>query len=150
MNYFLKPTKSRFFDFKVGIAGGIVMGLVVFFINYFETYELSGSITAAVKQGAYTFLFGGSIMKLCETIALKMNPRWVALGLAMLIPSTVSLLLTYGLHSLKGTPLPFESTIPTAVFVIPSTFVWGYLKRKTIDNKIKTPVDGRDFNSNEK
>jgi len=135
MNFFLKPSKSKFFDFKVGIAGGLVMGLVVFFINYFEVDEVIGSLTAALKQGAYTFLFGGSIMKLCETIALKMNPKWIALVLAMLIPSTVSLLLTYGLHSLKGTPLPFESTIPTAIFVIPSTFVWGYLKRKNQDLK---------------
>lgn len=132
MNFFLKPSKSKFFDFKVGLAGGLVMGLVVFFINYFEADEVVGSLTAAIKQGAYTFLFGGSIMKLCETIALKLNPKWVALALAMLIPSTVSLLLTYGLHSLKGTPLPFESTIPTAIFVIPSTFVWGYLKRKNM------------------
>jgi hypothetical protein len=130
MNFFLKPSKSKFFDFKVGIAGGVVMGLVVFFINYFETDEVVGSLTAALKQGTYTFLFGGSIMKMCETIALKINPKWVAISLAMLIPSLVSLLLTYGLHSLKGTPLPFESTIPTAVFVFPSTFVWGYLKRK--------------------
>ncbi len=106
------------------------MGLVVFFINYFEADEVVGSITAALKQGAYTFLFGGSIMKLCETLAIKVNPKWIAIFLAMLIPSTVSLLFTYGVHSLKGTPLPFESTIPTAVFVIPSTFVWGYLKRK--------------------
>lgn len=133
MNFFLKPSKSKFFDFKVGIVGGLVMGLVVFFINYFEADEVAGSLTAALKQGAYTFLFGGSIMKLCETIALKMDPKWLALFLAMIIPSTVSVLLTYGLHSLKGTPLPFESTIPTAIFVIPSTFVWGYLKRKNLN-----------------
>lgn len=130
MNYFLKPSKSKVFDFKVGIAGGTVMGLVVFSINYFETYELLGSITAALKQGAYTFLFGGSIMKLCETIAIKIKSKWIAIFLGMLIPSAVSLILTYGVHSLKGTPLPFESTIPTAVFVIPSTFAWGILKRK--------------------
>lgn len=135
MNFFLKPSKSKFFDFKVGLAGGLVMGLIVFFINYCEAGEVVGSLTAALKQGAYTFLFGGSIMKLCETIAIKLNPKWLAIPLAMLIPSTVSLLLTYGLHSLKGTPLPFESTIPTAIFVIPSTIVWGYLKRKNIDVK---------------
>ena len=130
MKSFLAPSKSKFFDFKVGIAGGLVMGLVVFFINYFETAIVLSSFTAALKQGIYTFLFGGSIVKLCETLAIKINPKWFALSLAMLIPSTVSLLLTYGLHSLKGTPLPFESTIPTAIFVIPSTLVWGYLKRK--------------------
>jgi len=48
----------------------------------------------------------------------------------MIIPSAVAIGLTFGLHNLKGTPKPIESTIPTAVFVIPSTAIWGYRKRK--------------------
>ena len=38
-------------------------------------------------------------------------------------------------HSLKGTPLPLESTIPTAVFVIPSTLIWALMKRKRLKVK---------------
>jgi hypothetical protein len=127
---FIYPTKNKYFDFKIGLAGGLVMGIIIFFINYLETGNFIGSFTAASKQAVYTFLFGGSIMKLCETIAIKIQHKWFAVFLAMLIPSAISLILTFGLHRLKGTPLPLESTIPTAIFVIPSTFIWGYLKRK--------------------
>jgi hypothetical protein len=130
MKFMFKPSKNKFFDFKIGLAGGLVMGIVIFCINYFETYNLTGSITASLKQGVYTFLFGGSIMKLCETIALKINNYYLAVMLAMVVPSAISLLLTYGVHSLKGTPLPLESTIPTAIFVIPSTLIWAAIKRK--------------------
>jgi hypothetical protein len=130
MKSILLPSNNKFFDFKIGLAGGVVMGIIIFLINYFETALLYDSVTAALKQALYTFLFGGSIMKLCETIALKIQCKWLAIFLAMLIPSAISLILTFGVHSLKGTPLPLESTIPTAIFVIPSTFIWGYLKRK--------------------
>ncbi len=124
---------SKYFEFKIGFAGGIIMGIIVFIINYNATSETIGASTAAIKQGIYTFFFGGSIMKICEIIAIRIPSKKMAIVLAILIPSFISLVLTFGVHSLKGTPLPIESTIPTAVFVIPSTAVWGYLKRKKED-----------------
>ena len=127
------PSNNKYFDFKIGLAGGLVMGIIVFVINYNATAETIGALTAAIKQGIYTFFFGGSIMKICEIIAIRISSKKLAIFLATLIPSFISLALTFGLHSLKGTPRPIESTIPTAVFVIPSTAVWGYLKRKKLD-----------------
>lgn len=126
-------SNNKYFDYKIGLAGGLVMAIVVFFINYSATSELTGAFTAALKQGIYTFFFGGSIMKICEIFATRISNKNLALMLASLIPSFISLALTFGLHSLKGTPRPVESTIPTAIFVIPSTAVWGYLKRKKLD-----------------
>lgn len=125
-------SNNKYFDYKIGFAGGLVMALVIFFINY-SANELTGAITAALKQGIYTFFFGGSIMKICEIVATRISNKNLALILATLIPSFISLALTFGLHSFKGTPRPIESTIPTAIFVIPSTAVWGYLKRKKLD-----------------
>ncbi|OQX76887.1 MAG: hypothetical protein B6D61_08080 [Bacteroidetes bacterium 4484_249] len=123
-------TKNKYFDYKIGLAGGFVMGIIVYFINYNATSDFINSFIAALKQGVYTFLFGGFIMKLCESIAVKIKPYIPAIFFAMLIPSFVSLVLTFGVHSLKGTPRPIESTIPTAIFVIPSTLIWAYIKRK--------------------
>lgn len=117
------------FDVRIGLAGGIFMGLIVFLINDHSTGNLSGSLTAAFKQGLFTFFFGGFIMKLSERIALSLNPKAPAILLSCLVPSLLSLLLTFGLHNLKGTPRPVESTIPTAFLVIPSTLVWGWMKR---------------------
>jgi len=112
------------------MAGGLVMGLIVFYINYTHASDLQGSVTAALKQGIYTFFFGGIILKLCENIAASSLPAFAAILLGMIVTSAIAVSLTYGLHSLKGTPMPLESTIPTAVLVIPSTLVWGYRKRK--------------------
>jgi len=127
----------RYIDYKMGFAGAIVMAAVVFSINYFGTHFLAGSITAALKQGVYTFFFGGIIMRMSERIAVGIRRRMLALVLACIIPSTVSLVLTFGLHNLKGTPEPLKSTIPTAFFVIPSTWVWGSMKRKKMETQKK-------------
>jgi hypothetical protein len=130
-------------DVKIGLAGGLVMGIIVFMVNYYAANDLMGSFTAALKQGIYTFFFGGIIMKLCEVVAIKINPGLLAIILAVLIPSIISLALTFGLHSMKGTPKPVESTIPTAIFVIPSTLVWGIIKRK---RKLIIPGKGENTN----
>lgn len=121
---------GKYIDFRIGLAGGLVMGIIVYLINYLATDEVGGALTAALKQGIYTFFFGGIIMKMSENLAVKLDPKFLALFLAMLIPSIVSLGLTFGLHSMKGTPKPLESTIPTALFVIPSTLIWGIIKRR--------------------
>ena len=105
------------------------MGSVVFGINYFATHEIAGSVTAALKQGGYTFLLGGIFMKGCENLATKIKNRTLAIVASIIIPSALTLLLTYAMHNFKGTPKPLESTIPT-LLIIPATAVWGYRKRK--------------------
>jgi len=123
---------SRFIDYKMGVLGAVVLAVIVFGINYHETLDLTGATTAALKQGTYTFLFGGFIMRGCQTLATVIRIKAVALAAATIIPSVIAICLTFGVHSLKGTPRPIASTIPTAVMVIPSTFIWGYRKRKQI------------------
>jgi hypothetical protein len=119
----------RYFDARVGLAGGLVMAGVVFYINFRATNAVSGSLTAALKQGIYTFFFGGLIMKLCSHLALRWNPAFLSIFFAMLIPSCIAVGLTFGVHSLRGTPLPVASTLPTVVFVFPSTLIWGWISR---------------------
>jgi hypothetical protein len=132
----LKPIRritgfgSRFIDYKMGFIGAGVMGCIVFGINYYDSNDLYGPSTAALKQLVYTFLFGGIIMRGCEYLATRIRRKIPALAAAIIIPSAMAIGLTYGVHNMKGTPKPFESTIPTAVLVIPSTAVWGFRKRK--------------------
>jgi hypothetical protein len=126
----------QFIDYKIGIAGAMFMGGVVFSINYFSTYEITGSVTAALKQGGYTFLLGGIFMKGCENLATKIKKRTLAILLSVFIPSVLTLILTYSMHNLKGTPKPLESTIPT-LLIIPATAVWGYRKRTNAEKSIK-------------
>jgi hypothetical protein len=138
MTKFRQITNSthRFIDYKIGIAGAVFMGGVVFGINYFSTREITGSFTAALKQGSYTFFLGGIFMKGCENLATKIKNRTLAILLSVLIPSALTLILTYTMHNFKGTPKPLESTIPT-LLIIPATAVWGLKKR----NQIELPSD---------
>jgi len=122
----------RFIDYKIAITGAVFLGSVVFAINYFATDEIAGSFTAGLKQGGYTFLLGGIFMKGCENLATKIKNRTLAILASVVIPSALTLLLTYTMHNFKGTPKPLESTIPT-MLIIPATAVWGYRKRKQLD-----------------
>jgi len=138
MNYFKQRLilSQKFIDFKIGIAGAFFLGGVVFGINYFATHEIAGSFTAALKQGSYTFLFGGIFMKGCENLATKIKQRKLAIVAAVIIPSALTLILTFTMHNFKGTPKPLESTIPT-LLIIPATAVWGYRKRKQLDMELQ-------------
>jgi len=137
-------TGSKFVDYKMGIAGSIVMAIVIFSINYFGKripleYQddlFFWSTVAALKQAIYTFFFGGIIMKGAERFATEISRRVLALTLATLVPSIVSIMLTYTVHSMKGTPCPLESTIPTMIFVFPSTFIWGLMNRRKMEKRL--------------
>jgi len=140
---------SKFVDYKMGIAGSIVMAIVIFSINYFgkripPEYQdnlFFWSTVAAMKQATYTFFFGGVIMKSAERLATEISRRGLALVLACIVPSLVSITLTFTMHSMKGTPRPLESTIPTMFFVFPSTAVWGYMSRKKKEKKAEEALD---------
>jgi hypothetical protein len=127
---------KKFIDVKIAVSGAIVMGGIVFSINYSATRELSGSLTAALKQGTYTFFFGGVLMKSCELIATGIRRKTVAILASVLIPSVFTLLLTYAMHSMKGTPKPFESTLPTLI-ILPATAIWGFICRKRRDQLLR-------------
>jgi hypothetical protein len=124
---------EKFINYKLGLIGAVGMGSLIFGINYYDSQDLSNSLIAGLKQGGYTFLFGGGIMKGCEYFATKIRKKIVALAFAVIIPSVMSISATYTLHSVKGTPKPFESTIPTLLLVPPSTAIFAYKKRKNLE-----------------
>lgn len=126
----MKNNLNRYFDYKIGIAGAIVMGITVFCINYFITYIAFDSMTASIKQASYTFFLGGFFMKGAEYIAIHIKKFNLAIFLAVVIPSSITLLLTYGMHLVKGTPAPLASTIPTLA-IVPATLIWAIKKRKS-------------------
>lgn len=132
---------NRFIDLKTGMIAAFFMASAVFFINYFSTHFIGESMIAAAKQWVYTFLLGGAVLKSCEHIVRSVRQRNKAIFLASVIPFVVTLLLVYGLHNLRGTPKPLESTMPTLI-VITGTFYWAIKKRKEMEKK-KMSVDNR-------
>ncbi len=117
----------KYFDPKLGLAGALLLGSIVFFINY--DYGIGNGLIAASKQFFYTFFIGGFITRLCENIASSIKKESIAIITAVLIPSLIAVILTYIVHSIKGTPEPLNSTIPT-MFLAPPGFLWWALKKR--------------------
>lgn len=126
-----------FFDPKMGAVGAVILGTVVFFINY--DHGIIWGITAALKQGAFTFFIGGTLTRLCENLASAIKKEYLAILAAVVIPTSISLMLTYTVHSLKGTPEPLNSTIPT-LLMAPWGFLWWALRKRKQLKTVKESI----------
>ena len=91
----------------MGLGGGLFLATIVFFINF--DHGAVNALIAATKQGIYTFLAGGTMMRIAETF-------------------------TYIVHSAKGTPEPFNSTIPTMILAPWGFLWWAIRKRKQLNS----------------
>ena len=103
------------------------MGAIVFYINSDHGPMLA--ITAALKQGIYTFLIGGLILKMLEVIVKGIKQEWLAYACAITVTTLITVCLVYFVHSLRGTPRPFASTIPTIILAPIGFFYAARLKR---------------------
>lgn len=111
----------------MGFGGGLFLALIVFFINY--DYGLIEALVAALKQGLYTFLAGGTMMRISENLSIRFHNAMVSIFLAVIIPTILAVIFTFIIHSAKGTPEPFNSTIPTMVMA-PIGFLWWSLRKR--------------------
>jgi len=119
--------ERKYFDVKIGSLCGLVMGGIVYYIN--KDHGMTQASIAAAKQATYTFLIGGSMTSMCEYLVNYFRNSYIARTISTVIPSAITILLTYGIHSLKGTPEPFESTVPTILLGPPAFAFWSHKKR---------------------
>jgi hypothetical protein len=126
----LRDFGARHIDYGTAWKAALFLGAIVWLINL--PHGAVAALPAAAKQAAYTFFVAGFVVRLCENLAVKLNPTGLAMISATLIPSCVAIGLTYLVHSLRGTPEPFFSTLPTLLLAPPSFLVWGWRKRKAV------------------
>lgn len=126
----IKHYIKTYISIRYGLAGALFLGVMVFGINYYDANSVSMALTAALKQSAYTFIFGGYVSALCERYTL--NGQFIK---GVLIPSTIAIVATYTVHSLKGTPNPELSTIPTIIFAPLGFLFIANNKRKELNKK---------------
>lgn len=126
----LRDFGARYIDYATAWKAALVLGAIVWAINL--SHGALAALPAAAKQAAYTFFVAGFVVRLCEALAVKPAPRLLALLSATLVPSCVAIGLTYLVHSLRGTPEPLLSTIPTILMAPPAFFVWGWRKRRAV------------------
>ena len=124
----IRDTLDANIDYGGAVTGAALLGCIVFWLN--RSHGAAQAGTAALKQATYTFFVAGFIVKNNERLALK----WQAPAVSMLLAATVSSCLAVGLtflvHSLKGTPEPILSTLPTALMGPPGFFVLAWRARR--------------------
>jgi len=125
----MKDFFLRHVDVSTAWKAALFLGLVVYAINF--SHGALTALPAALKQATYTFFVAGFILRLCENLVIQKSLGQLAFPLAVVIPSSIAIGLTYLLHSLKGTPEPFYSTLPTILMAFPSFSVWAWKKRKS-------------------
>lgn len=113
---------------KAGLLGGLMLGGIVYWIN--ADFGWQAASIAALKQACYTLFFGGSLVRLCETISLKGTKKWRSVLLSTLIPTMIAISAVTTIHHLKGTPRPFYSSVPVMVFAPISFLGIGYRSRE--------------------
>lgn len=123
-----KLGNHRFFDLKMATIGGAFMATVVYIVN--SKHGFDQAIVASLKQGVYTFFMGGVLMKICENLSIQFKPFWLSIIIAVISATIISVGLTYGLHSLKGTPETVNSTLATVILGIPGFTWWALRKRR--------------------
>lgn len=126
----LRNFGARYIDYGMAWKGALFLGLAVWIINV--EHGALAALPAALKQATYSFFVAGFIMRLCENIAAAVRHRPLALFLAVLIPSCLALGLTFLIHTLRGTPEPLWSVLPTLVTAPPAFLWWGWRKRNLI------------------
>ncbi len=119
---------AQYIDYSAAWKAALFLGTIVWCINL--AHGPWAALPAALKQASYTFFVAGFIVRLCEVLALRYQPHIPALLLATLIPSCIAVGLTFLVHSLRGTPEPLFSTLPTLLLAPPSFAVWAWRCRK--------------------
>ena len=111
----------------MALFGAVIMGMIVFFINLDHGY-FAASI-AALKQAAYTFFLGGALLKILEVMVMAIKSPFLALFIAVMITTLLTVSLVYYVHTLRGTPKPFDSTLPTICLAPIGFFAVAFKKR---------------------
>jgi len=134
MNSRNKLGNFKYFDPKMGIGGGLFLATIVFFINV--DHGINEAIIPALKQGIYTFLAGGTMMRIAENLSVKYKSQTGSIVIAVIVPTVLAVGFTYIVHSAKGTPEPLNSTLPTMIFA-PLGFLWWAVRKRKQLNSIR-------------
>ena len=106
------------FDIKAAVLGSSIMGIIVAWINLGHGGD--AAISSGIRQAIYTFVVAGLSAQLCRNLTNSSIHKGAAIVKAVLIPTILTVTLVYIMHSTRGTPEPFYSSIPVAILSLVS------------------------------
>ena len=134
----IKPTYEflkRNIDWKKGALFGGLAGIAVGIINYSRGIDYA--LSSGSKEGAKCLLVGTMNLSLCRKFATSIENKYKAYAVATIIPATLSIGLTYGVHKyLRGTAYPLKSTAPT-VLSAPFFLGIGIRERRLMERRLR-------------
>lgn len=125
----VKETLDANIDYRGAVLGATLLGAIVFRLNYAHGPSLAA--TAALKQATYTFFVAGFIVKNNERLARRLESPVLSMLVAAAVSTIIAVSLTFLVHSLKGTPEPVLSTLPTALMGPPGFLVLAWRARRS-------------------
>ncbi len=113
-------------NMKMGTLSGIVVGAIVFAINY--KYGLFHSSLAFVKQFLFNFFMAAYNIKLIERLVSQIKEKWLAIFVGGFFPALIATLIVFLVHWLGQTPEPLRSTYWQGLFNLPlfTVIAWMY------------------------
>lgn len=136
----IRSFMDRYINYGMAVAGAVFLGGAVFAINI--DHGLPHALLAAAKQAAYTFFAAGFITRNSENLAVRWDNRALSLFLSVLISTCIAVGLTYLVHSLKGTPEPLNSTLPTLLTSPLAFLIVGVQRQRAADRVEAAHPDG--------
>ena len=110
------------------------MGTVVWFIN--ADHGFWPAMVAALKQAGYTFLVAGLFIRFLQFLVTYIDNKVVAIAVSVLATSLLTISLVFIVHSIKGTPKPFYSTLAT-IILAPLSYLGLAIRTRRIADKKK-------------
>lgn len=129
----IKQWMDKTIDYKAAFAASFLLGIIVFGINM--SHGIPIALVAAGKQATYTFFVAGFITRFNQTLALRFDSPFLSVVFAASIASCFAVGLTFLVHSLKGTPEPIYSTLPTLLLAVPGFFILGWRARYVVSEE---------------
>jgi hypothetical protein len=117
------------------------MGTIVWFIN--SDHGFWPAMFAALKQASYTFLVAGLFIRFLEFQVTHIDNKILAILVSVVVTSLMTIGLVYIVHSIRGTPKPFYSTLATIILAPMGYLGLAIRKRKLAERKNDDIFDGK-------
>lgn len=121
---------KEIFSFKFATIGGLFMGGMVFLFQIQGGFHMA--LIAGVKQFVYTFIISSMLIAITESIVIAKQNSKYPVFYGVFVAWVITIILSSGLHLLKGTPHPLNAILINMVLVPPGLIFLGFRKKREL------------------